>query len=166
MKLEPYWQIFEKKKTIEMLIFTKIRAVGAELFHADGRSDRRARRSNFANAPRYHNFSTEIQSGTLFFFHRQALNAFFFIFVKSEVLSAVLLMIWIFCDVTAFRVIICRRFEGWFSPSAFRVKYPVLGPLEAEDKGIKTLPDAGKYLSVKHVVNIRVDSNVQVSSVK
>jgi hypothetical protein len=38
MKLEFYRQIFERKKA-KILNFTKIRPVGAELFHAGGRTD-------------------------------------------------------------------------------------------------------------------------------
>ena len=40
MQIEFSRQIFEKKKT-QMSNFTKIRLVGAELFHADGQTDRR-----------------------------------------------------------------------------------------------------------------------------
>jgi len=38
MKLELSWQFFEKK--IQISNFMKIRLVGAELFHADRRTDR------------------------------------------------------------------------------------------------------------------------------
>jgi hypothetical protein len=56
MKLEFSWQIFEKNAQISD--FTKIRPVGAELFHAGGRADGRTDMTkltvafrSFANVP-------------------------------------------------------------------------------------------------------------------
>jgi len=56
MKLEFYRQIFEKDSNIN---FTIIRSVGAEVFHAEGRTDIRTGITmltvalrNFANAPK------------------------------------------------------------------------------------------------------------------
>jgi hypothetical protein len=53
MKLEIFRQIFEKA---QLSSFTNIRQVGAELFHADRRSDMKliVAFRNFAKAPKIH----------------------------------------------------------------------------------------------------------------
>ena len=60
MKFEFFRQILEKNPQISN--FLKILSVGAEWFHADGRTDRRAKHivafHNFANAPKNYTFSS------------------------------------------------------------------------------------------------------------
>ena len=57
MKLETSRQIFEGKKNTQISNYMKIRPVGAELFHAGGRTDMTKLTvafRNFANAPKNH----------------------------------------------------------------------------------------------------------------
>jgi hypothetical protein len=63
------WKFLDRfSKNTQMLNFTKIRPVGAELFHADGRTDRQTDMTKltvafrtFANAPK--NMSRQLASG-------------------------------------------------------------------------------------------------------